>query len=166
LPYLPAGTVSGFAIASFPVPSAIASEKPGTMASLDRLLAGSINTRRLLNRSARVPGTSSPRLLRYSIQSMSAEIKTSAGAPASICLARVLLPAYEIVTFSPVSRSNPRACSSSASLRLAAAKTVSASASWATVIMIADTAINDAKTRGIKTFPKPRMKSSAIYCWI
>ena len=51
-------------------------------------------------------------------------MKRSAGAPASICLASALLPAYATTTLSPPRASNCRACSSSASLRLAAAKTV------------------------------------------
>ena len=51
-------------------------------------------------------------------------MKTSAGAPASICFARALLPPYETTIEMPVSPSNFLACSSNDSLRLAAAKTV------------------------------------------
>ena len=55
-------------------------------------------------------------------------MKTSAGAPDSICLASALLAAYETTTLSPVRASNCFACSSNASLRLAAAKTVTVAA--------------------------------------
>ena len=55
-------------------------------------------------------------------------MKMSAGAPASICFASALLAAYETTTLLPVAASNSLACASSASLRLAAAKTVTSAA--------------------------------------
>mgnify|MGYP003693577511 CR=1 FL=1 len=55
-------------------------------------------------------------------------MKMSAGAPASICFASALLAPYETITLLPVLASNCCACSSSASLRLAAAKTVTSAA--------------------------------------
>src|ERR1700676_4620313 len=51
-------------------------------------------------------------------------MKTSAGAPASICFARALLAPYETTMEVPVSPSNFLACASNDSLRLAAANTV------------------------------------------
>ena len=55
-------------------------------------------------------------------------MKISAGAPASICLANVLLAPYETITLLPVLASNCLAWSSIASFRLAAAKTVTSAA--------------------------------------
>ena len=48
--------------------------------------------------------------------------------PASICFASVLLAPYETITLLPVLASNVLACSSIASLRLAAARTVTSAA--------------------------------------
>jgi len=55
-------------------------------------------------------------------------MKMSAGAAASICFAKALLAPYETITLLPVLASNCLACSSIASLRLAAAKTVTSAA--------------------------------------
>src|SRR5262245_23710216 len=55
-------------------------------------------------------------------------MKTSAGAPDSICLARALLAPYETMVLLPVAASKVRACSSITSLRLAAAKTATSAA--------------------------------------
>src|SRR5437588_1665532 len=50
-------------------------------------------------------------------------MNSSAGAPLSICFAKVELAAYEIVASLPLSRCHSAAIASSAVLRLAAAKT-------------------------------------------
>src|SRR5271170_747451 len=55
-------------------------------------------------------------------------MKISAGASASICFAKVLLAPYETTSLLPVLASNCLAWSSIASLRLAAAKTVTSAA--------------------------------------
>src|SRR5882672_7829082 len=56
LPYFPAGTPLGSAIASLPLPSAEASGKLGPILSLTALSAGAINTSRLPRRLVRVSG--------------------------------------------------------------------------------------------------------------
>ena len=56
LPYLPAGTLSGLAIASLSVPSAAARPKPGPILSAAVLDAGAISTSVLRSRSTRVSG--------------------------------------------------------------------------------------------------------------
>ena len=52
---LPAGTLSGSAIANRPSPRSFASAKPGLMSACTLLSAGAISTRRLRSRFARVP---------------------------------------------------------------------------------------------------------------
>src|SRR5258708_3585188 len=62
-------------------------------------------------------------LIKQIEQGAPAEMNMSAGAPCSICLMRVLLAAYEMVTFLPLSRCHCAATSSSAFFKLAAANT-------------------------------------------
>src|SRR6476469_9773196 len=55
-------------------------------------------------------------------------MKRSEGDPASICFASALLAPYDTTTLSPLAASKRRACSSIASLRLAAASTLTSAA--------------------------------------
>src|SRR6266404_1248344 len=82
-----------------------------------------MSTKRLERRSDRVSGLMSLRSARYSIQSRSAEMKMSAGAACSICLASAELAAYETAARLPVRSCHWAFISSRAVLRLAAAKT-------------------------------------------
>ena len=61
LPYLPAGTLSGLAMASFSRPNSAARAKPGPILSVDLLDAGAISTKVLRNRLTLVFGMSRPR---------------------------------------------------------------------------------------------------------
>jgi hypothetical protein len=93
LPYLPAGTESGLAMASLPSPIIVASGKPGMMSTVLVLSAGSTSTSTLPKKFARVSGLIALFFCTSFIQSRSAEMKMSAGAPLSICLARAELAA-------------------------------------------------------------------------
>jgi hypothetical protein len=61
LPYFPAGTLSGLAIASLSLPSAAASPKFGPILSVELLAAGATSTSVLRRRLERVSGASSLR---------------------------------------------------------------------------------------------------------
>src|SRR5712692_4062284 len=121
--YFPAGTASVLANARWPCPRSEASGNPGLISTCRLVPFGAMSTRRLERRSDRVSGLMSLRSARYSIQSRSAEMKMSAGAPCSICLASAELAAYETTARLPVRPCHWALISSRAVLRLAAAKT-------------------------------------------
>jgi hypothetical protein len=85
---------------------------------------GATRTSRLLARSRRVPARTAPPCSTTSIQASSALMNASAGAPCSICRARVELEANENrISGKPACRATAR----KASLRLAAANTTAPS---------------------------------------
>src|SRR5690349_12920210 len=106
-----------------PSPSASASLKPFSIFSVAVLSLGAIRTSVLPSKVLRDASLISLRSADQSIHLRSAEMKTSAGAPASICFASADDAANDEIALLPDFASQSLAMRSMAFLRLAAAKT-------------------------------------------
>ncbi len=122
---MPAGTDPVIAMASLPsprLPASVLSSATGAAPEAPT------STSAFATRSKRVAASTRPSPASWSIQDWLAEMKTSAGAPAWICRASAEEPASDTVRSWPESSWKAGASRSIASLRLAAAKTVTLSA--------------------------------------